>query len=127
MRLLKSRKEGNVNTDQDVADILRATGGGEAEDSYVSRLERIFPLTGYSDPIYAEAYITIHQFDILLDILIINQTKTTMQNVTIEFSTLGDLKLAEKPVPYTIGPHGFHSIKVNFKVLLLHGYVLIKE
>jgi coatomer subunit beta len=52
----------------------------------------------------------------MVDILIINQTKETLQNLTIEFSALGDLKLVEKPVPYTIGPHGFHSFKVNFKV-----------
>lgn len=45
-----------------------------------------------------------------------------MQNLTIEFSALGDLKLAEKPTPHTIGPHGFHSIKVNFKVCLIRLY-----
>ena len=36
--------------------------------------------------------------------------------MTIEFSALGDLKLVEKPAPYTIGPHGYHSVKVNYKV-----------
>ena len=66
MRLLKPKKDTTGAPDQDVADIMRATGAGEEEDGYVSRLERIFPLTGYSDPIYAEAFITIHQFDILL-------------------------------------------------------------
>jgi coatomer subunit beta len=66
MRLIKSRNKDNVGVDQDMVDLIRATGSGAEQDVYVSRLERIFPLTGYSDPIYAEAYITIHQFDILL-------------------------------------------------------------
>ena len=68
MRLLKRKQDLSGLPDQDVADILRATGAVEDEDGYVSRLDRIYPLTGYSDPIYAEAFITIHQFDILLGI-----------------------------------------------------------
>lgn len=80
---------------------------------------------------------TVHQFDILLgeplfiqlprpsptnaspfpkDILIVNQTSETLQNLTVEFSTLGDLKLIERPQPHTIAPHGFHGIKANFKI-----------
>ena len=51
-----------------------------------------------------------------LDILVINQTTETLQNLCVEFSTQGDLKLVEKPVPSTVGPHGFHSFKTNFKV-----------
>ncbi|KAJ3303386.1 coatomer subunit beta [Kappamyces sp. JEL0829] len=115
-RLLKGKKDGEVGTDQDFTDLSRATGAGDDEEVYVSKLDRIHPLTGYSDPIYAEAYIHVHHFDIVMEILIINQTKETLQNLTIEFSALGDLKLVEKPTPHTIGPHGFHSVKVNFKV-----------
>jgi coatomer subunit beta len=39
-----------------------------------------------------------------------------MQNLTVEFATLGDLKLVERPAPHTLGPHGFHSIKATIKV-----------
>jgi coatomer subunit beta len=113
-RLLKSKNEHSMSAD--ATDISLATGAGALEDIYISKLDRIFQLTGFSDPVYCEAYINVHQFDILIDILIINQTKDTLQNLTVEFSTLGDLKLVEKPVPHTIGPHGFHSIKINFKV-----------
>ncbi|KAJ1557309.1 coatomer subunit beta, partial [Nowakowskiella sp. JEL0078] len=49
-------------------------------------------------------------------VLIVNQTNDTLQNLNIEFSTLGDLKLVERPTPYTLGPHGFHGIKANIKV-----------
>lgn len=65
---------------------------------------------------YVEAYVNVHQYDIMLDILIVNQTNDTLQNLTIDFSTLGDLKLVERPAPHTIGPHGFHSLKCTVKV-----------
>ena len=48
-------------------------------------------LTGFSDPIYAEAYVNVNQYDIVLDVLIVNQTNDTLQNVTLELATLGKL------------------------------------
>ncbi len=81
-----------------------------------SKLSRVVQLTGFSDPVYAEAYVNVHQYDILLDVLIVNQTPDTLQNLTLEFSTLGDLKLVERPAPHTLSPHGFHTIKANIKV-----------
>lgn len=39
-----------------------------------SNLNKITQLTGFSDPVYAEAYVTVNQFDILIDVLIVNQT-----------------------------------------------------
>jgi coatomer subunit beta len=48
--------------------------------------------------------------------LLVNQTAETLQNLTIEFATLGDLKLVERPTAHNMGPHAFHSIKANIKV-----------
>jgi coatomer subunit beta len=39
-----------------------------------SKLSKVTQLTGFSDPVYAEAYINVNQFDIVLDVLIVNQT-----------------------------------------------------
>ena len=46
-------------------------------------------LTGFSDPVYAEAYVHVNQYDIVLDVLIVNQTSDTLQNLTLELATLG--------------------------------------
>ena len=89
-------------------------------------------LVGFSDPVYAEAYVKVHGFDILLgrhghsfnigiltyrvDVLIVNQTQTTMQNLCLEFATLGDLKLVERPTTHTLAPMSFHSVKTSIKV-----------
>ncbi|RKP00254.1 hypothetical protein CXG81DRAFT_13451 [Caulochytrium protostelioides] len=115
-RQLQSKKTAAAAEDLLEQELSRATGGGDAADALVSNLNKVLQLTGFSDAVYAEAYVTVHQFDILLDVLIVNQTAATLQNLTLDFSVLGDLKLVERPVPHTLGPHGVHSVKVNVKV-----------
>lgn len=50
------------------------------------------------------------------DVLLVNQTPNTLQNLCLDFATLGDLKLVERPTVYTIAPHSFQSIKATIKV-----------
>ena len=52
-------------------------------------------LTGFSDPVFAEAYVNVNQYDIVLDILIVNQTNDTLQNLTLELATLGEFVSSE--------------------------------
>lgn len=81
-----------------------------------SRLNKILQLTGFSDPVYAEAFVKIHQYDVVLDVLLVNQTTTTLRNVSLEFATLGDLKVVDKPATVDIGPHGFYKAQCTIKV-----------
>lgn len=64
--------------------------------------QRIYQLTGYSDPIYAEAIAEVHHYDILLKIVLINRTQKTIQNIACELVTQGNLKVVEKPVNVTL-------------------------
>ncbi|CAG9837457.1 unnamed protein product [Diabrotica balteata] len=91
------------------------TGGGESVLSS-NKLDKITQLTGFSDPVYSEAYVHVNQYDIVLDVLIVNQTNDTLQNCTLELATLGDLKLVEKPQPVVLAPKDFCNIKANVKV-----------
>ncbi|CAC5404660.1 COPB1 [Mytilus coruscus] len=88
----------------------------DADPMGASKLNKVTQLTGFSDPVYAEAYVNVNQFDIVLDVLIVNQTSDTLQNLTLELATLGDLKLVEKPSPLMLAPHDFCNIKANVKV-----------
>merc|ERR1712136_313734 len=88
----------------------------ESADPLASKLQKVTQLTGFSDPVYAEAYVHVNQYDIVLDVLVVNQTSDTLQNVTLELATLGDLRLVEKPQPLMMGPHDFTNIKTNVKV-----------
>ncbi|XP_018405353.1 PREDICTED: coatomer subunit beta [Cyphomyrmex costatus] len=81
-----------------------------------SALSKVIQLTGFSDPVYAEALVHVNQYDIVLDVLIVNQTEDTLQNCTLELATLGDLKLVERPQPVVLAPRDFASIKGNVKV-----------
>lgn len=84
--------------------------------SPTSKLNKVTQLTGFSDPVYSEAYVHVNQYDIVLDVLIVNQTSDTLQNCTLELATLGDLKLVERPHPVVLAPHDFCNIKANVKV-----------
>ncbi|AET39897.1 coatomer subunit beta Ecym_5117 [Eremothecium cymbalariae DBVPG len=85
-------------------------------NSITSKLKKIIPLTGFSDPVYAECYITNHQFDVVLDVLLVNQTKETLKNLHVQFATLGDLKIIGNPPSTNVIPHGFHKISITVKV-----------
>ena len=92
---------------------LAALGDGRKDDRNPNR---ILQLTGLSDPLYAEAYVTVHQYDIVLDITVMNRTDKTMQNLNVELSTMGDLKLVERPQNYTLAPGDQKMIRANIKV-----------
>lgn len=111
-----SKKNATDGMDEVEVDLERATGGeGNAED-LSSKLSRVVQLTGFSDPVYAEAYVKVHQFDIVLDVLLVNQTTETLQNLSVEFATLGDLKVVERPTTQNLGPHDFHNVQCTIKV-----------
>ncbi|CAE6454476.1 unnamed protein product [Rhizoctonia solani] len=111
-----TKKATNEGLDDYELEVSRATGAAEVGSSIISNLSRVVQLTGFSDPVYAEAYVKIQGFDILLDVLIVNQTTDTLQNLVIEFATLGDVKLVERPTTHTLAPHSFHSVKATIKV-----------
>lgn len=111
-----SKKSAGDGLDEINADLERATGGEAADDDLSSKLSRVVQLTGFSDPVYAEAYVKVHQFDIVLDVLLVNQTTETLQNLSVEFATLGDLKVVERPTTQNLGPHDFHNVQCTIKV-----------
>jgi coatomer subunit beta len=112
-----SKKNAVDGADAIELDLERAAGGdSSADDDLSGKLSRVVQLTGFSDPVYAEAYVKVHQFDIILDVLLVNQTTDTLQNLTVEFATLGDLKVVERPTSQSLGPHDFHNVQCTIKV-----------
>lgn len=116
-RLLRSRRasslaEGDVDVDE--LALASATVGSSSSSGF--QLSRVVQLTGMSDPVYAEAHVTSHQYDIILDVLVINTTNDTLQNLTLELATMGDLRLCERPQAYTLGPGSTKTIRANIKV-----------
>lgn len=117
-QVLKNRKGmSQLEVEDEVtSDLARATGYAEAAAAASSRLNRVLQLTGLSDPVYAEAVVTVHQYDIVLDVTVTNRTSETMQALCLELATMGDLKLVERPQNYTLAPGDTKLIRANIKV-----------
>uniref|UniRef100_A0A5B7A8Z1 Coatomer subunit beta n=1 Tax=Davidia involucrata TaxID=16924 RepID=A0A5B7A8Z1_DAVIN len=114
---LKSRRGmSQLELEDEVQDDLKRATGEFIKDGDENKLNRILQLTGFSDPVYAEAYVTVHHYDIVLDVTVINRTKETLQNLCLELATMGDLKLVDRPQNYTLAPESSKQIKVNIKV-----------
>jgi coatomer subunit beta len=111
-----SKKNMADGGDEVDADLEKATGGDTSGEDLSSKLSRVVQLTGFSDPVYAEAYVKVHQFDIVLDVLLVNQTQETLQNLSVEFATLGDLKVVERPTTQNLGPQDFLNVQATIKV-----------
>lgn len=108
----------NEQVDQFTFNLNQAIKGTiKTGDAYAtSKLKKVHQLTGFSDPVYAEAFVSVNQFDISMDVLLVNQTNDTLQNLTLELSTLGDHKLLEKPRPITLAAQDFANICAKIKV-----------
>jgi len=106
----------NVAIDLDDDFDLGNTGDVGGGNKDLSRLDRMHQLTGFGDPVYAEAMITVHDYDIVLEINILNRTEHTLHNLTVELATMGDLKLVERPQNYTVGPKKSQEVKASIKV-----------
>ncbi|KAK4952288.1 coatomer subunit beta [Elasticomyces elasticus] len=115
---IRQLKKANTvdGADEIEIDLEKATGGDSATEDLSSKLSRVVQLTGFSDPVYCEAYVRVHQFDIMLDVLLVNQTQETLQNLSVEFATLGDLKVVERPTTQNLAPLDFLNVQATIKV-----------
>jgi len=113
------RRKGAQGAELDIYDgddMSRATGRKDGVGDFGSHLNHVYQLSGFADPVYAEACVTVHDYDIVLEILVINRTPNTLTNLTVELATMGDLKLVERPQSLTIGPLDQRTIRANIKV-----------
>ncbi|ODQ67583.1 putative coatomer beta subunit [Nadsonia fulvescens var. elongata DSM 6958] len=117
---LAFRQFAKLNKSHEIAatdeDIIDAVSADTFSASSANGLNRVIQLTGFTDSIYAEAVVHVHQYDVVLDVLLVNQTKETLKNLTIEFATLGDLKVVDKPVTQNIAAHAFQTVTSTIKV-----------
>jgi coatomer subunit beta len=101
--------------DDDDTDLNKALGGQTRQDMY-AKLNRVYQLTGFDDPVYVEAQLNVVNYDIVLETFVVNQTETTLQNCSIELHTRGDLKVIDRPRTYTLAPGASLTTQINIKV-----------
>lgn len=112
------RKASRVCLEDEIEKSLREAIGSERKSTALekSNLSKVTQFTGYSDSVYAEAYVTVSQFDIFMDVLLVNQTDQIVRNLSFELVTLGDLKLSHKPKPINLAPYAYQTIKTSLRV-----------
>jgi coatomer subunit beta len=138
-RQLRERKGGGaVDSIDDDDDFGAARGksvaGQAAADGalFAERLAKVQQMTGLADPVYVEAFLQVHSFDLVLELLIVNRTQDTLQNVAVELSTQGDLKLVDRPPAVTLAPGQQIMVHASIKVAstetgVIFGYVTYEK
>ncbi|KAF9763569.1 Coatomer subunit beta [Nosema granulosis] len=77
----------------------------------------LYQLTGLSDPIYVEASVFYSRFEIVLDLLMINQTDSYLQNMLFDFGSSPNLKPVYFSSPGNMKARSVDSHKLVFRIL----------
>ncbi len=75
----------------------------------------VYQLTGYTDPVYVEAFLENRYHTIILTLVIINRTRKTLQNVLVETFVKEELKPSERLQAFNLGPQQIKTLKILFK------------
>jgi len=139
-RQLRERKGAGVAASaiDDDDDFHAARGASIASQAaadgalFAERLAKVQQMTGLADPVYVEAFLQVHSFDLVLELLMINRTQDTLQNVLVELSTQGDLKLVDRPAGVTLAPGQQMMVHASIKVAstetgIIFGYVTYEK
>jgi coatomer subunit beta len=122
-----------IDDDDDFKSALRTAGSSAADGSLFSkRLAKVQQMTGLADPVYVEAFLQVHSFDLVLELLMVNRTSEVLNNVLVELSTQGDLKLVDRPVGVTLEPGQQMMVHASIKVGstetgIIFGYVTYEK
>ncbi|CAJ1399175.1 unnamed protein product [Effrenium voratum] len=138
-RQLRERKggagpAGGMDDDEDFHAARGASMAQAAADGalFAERLAKVQQMTGLADPVYVEAFLQVHSFDLMLELLVVNRTNETLQNVLVELSTQGDLKLVDRPSAVTLAAGQQMTLHASIKVAstetgIIFGYVTFEK
>ncbi|OEH74668.1 adaptin n terminal region family [Cyclospora cayetanensis] len=98
--------------DAEAADVAVGEKSPLSEASlFHQRLRSVQQLTGLADEVYVEAFLRLNQFDLLLELLVVNRTNETLYNVNVE------LAAQDRPAALTLPPFAsvccFSSLKLK--------------
>merc|ERR1719343_1016938 len=136
-RQLRERKGGGITEviDEDMSsargDSISSQAAKDGE-LFAERLAKVQQMSGLADPVYVEAFLQVHSFDLVLELLLVNRTQDTLQNVLVELSTQGDLKIVDRPQGVTLAPGQQMMVHASIKVAstetgIIFGYVTFEK
>lgn len=74
-------------------------------------------LSGLGDPLYIEANCIHSRYEISLDILVINQTSSYLQNISMDFNFSKNIQMISPVNPFSLQPNSATTIKAQFSIL----------
>ncbi len=123
MRLLKLLNKGQAEDEMEAVERshqedLQLAISGKAKTSLLdlSRLNRVYQLTGFGDAVFVEAAVTVLEYDLAVDVKVVNQTPQTLHNLYLELYTSNDLRVVDRGVAVNIPAGGVHQFHWNIKV-----------
>ncbi|AFM98809.1 coatomer subunit beta [Encephalitozoon hellem ATCC 50504] len=100
--------EGNLNK---LHEFLAGDESGEAE------MKNITQLTGLSDPIYVEATTSYTRYEVVLDMLLINQTSSYLQNILLDFVTSQGFSATFVNTPFSLSSRSVITKRFAFRII----------
>ncbi|OAG31095.1 coatomer, subunit beta [Nematocida displodere] len=76
----------------------------------LSKIRSVFQLSSIVDPLYCECTITCNRTEIVLDILLVNQTDTYLENVEFDIVTSSNIKVIAIPSISAIREHSAQTL-----------------
>ncbi|KAL8440897.1 hypothetical protein Emag_007629 [Eimeria magna] len=88
------------------------------------RLRGVRQMTGLADEVYVEAFVRINQFDLLLELQLVNRTPETLFNVSVELAIHGEARLVDRPTPLNLSPFASEYCRASLKLKTTEAAVL---
>ncbi|KAL8273152.1 hypothetical protein Esti_002910 [Eimeria stiedai] len=88
------------------------------------RLRGVRQMTGLADEVYVEAFVRINQFDLLLELQLVNRTAETLFNVSVELAIHGEARLVDRPGPMSLSPFASEFCRASLKLKTTEAAVL---
>jgi len=73
-------------------------------------------LSGLGDPLYIEANCTHSRYEISLDLLVINQTSSYLQNICLDFNFSKNIQMVSPLAPFSLQPNSATTVKIQFSI-----------
>lgn len=121
--------EESRRSNAEVLDPIRLPGVRDSEDAALDRLQEflrnedgaaevgsVVQLTGLSDPIYVETTASYSRYEVVLDMLFINQTSSYLQNVLLDFVTSPGLTPAFTSAPFSLSGRSVINKRLCFRM-----------
>lgn len=77
-----------IDLEYDEQNIINKKTTTKSQKNFNSKYKNLIQLTGYSDPIYAEAFVCFNKHNIDLEIYLLNRTESVLKNININFYSI---------------------------------------